>query len=248
MRVTPPYTECEKERGSSTAMLAKRLLHPVPGMLSSSMPVVLFRGAAAATTRSAGPASAACFTTTSSRPKTQYPPRPEPPPDEEITESYLKGSGPGGQKIVCPITPSSFFSFQCQINLLYLISVPSLTSAYCSVLQNKTNSAVQLKHIPTGIVVKCQETRSREQNRKLARQHLAEKIDDLVNGENSRSAVVARIMARKKASALKKSRRKHRTSSDGAADDQEEDGEQDEDRGHDKDDNTNEHRKVDQAP
>ena len=28
------------------------------------------------------------------------PPRPKPPPDEELEESYLKGSGPGGQKIV----------------------------------------------------------------------------------------------------------------------------------------------------
>lgn len=80
--------------------------------------------------------------------------------------------------------------------------------------QNKTSSAVQLKHLPTGIVIKCQETRSRSQNRKLAREHLAEKIDDFLNGENSRSAVVARINARKKASAHKKSRRKH-TGTDG---------------------------------
>lgn len=75
--------------------------------------------------------------------------------------------------------------------------------------QNKTNSAVQLKHIPTGIVVKCQDTRSRSQNRKLAREHLAEKIDDFLNGDSSRSAIVARIKAKKKASAAKKSRRKH---------------------------------------
>ncbi|KAF3771250.1 hypothetical protein M406DRAFT_19702, partial [Cryphonectria parasitica EP155] len=127
--------------------------------------------------------TAATFTSTPSCLKTKYPPRPKPPPDEEITEAYLKGSGPGGQKI------------------------------------NKTNSAVQLKHIPTGIVVKCQETRSREQNRKLAREHLAEKIDDFLNGENSRSAVVARILAKKKASALKKSRRKHRQAADGKASD-----------------------------
>lgn len=91
--------------------------------------------------------------------------------------------------------------------------------------QNKTNSAVQLKHIPTGIVVKCQDTRSREQNRKLARQHLAEKIDDMLNGENSRSAVVARILAKKKASALKKSRRKHRVAADGKEDGEEGDDE-----------------------
>ncbi|KAJ4389257.1 hypothetical protein N0V93_006722 [Gnomoniopsis smithogilvyi] len=118
-------------------------------------------------------AAGALFTTTATCRKVQYPPRPKPPPDEEITEVYLKGSGPGGQKI------------------------------------NKTSSAVQLKHLPTGIVIKCQETRSRSQNRKLAREHLAEKIDNFLNGENSRSAVVARINARRKASASKKSRRKH---------------------------------------
>lgn len=32
----------------------------------------------------------------------QMPPRPKPPPEDEIEESFLKGSGPGGQKIVRP--------------------------------------------------------------------------------------------------------------------------------------------------
>lgn len=31
---------------------------------------------------------------------TNLPPRPKPPPEEDIEESFLKGSGPGGQKIV----------------------------------------------------------------------------------------------------------------------------------------------------
>lgn len=86
---------------------------------------------------------------------------------------------------------------------------------------------MQLKHIPTGIVVKCQDTRSREQNRKLAREHLAEKIDDLLNGDQSRSAVVARLKAAKKSSAAKKSRRKHRDVADGK--EQGEEGEEDDD-------------------
>ena len=45
-------------------------------------------------------AGAAPFTTTPVAQKVQYPPRPKPPPESEILESYLKGSGPGGQKIV----------------------------------------------------------------------------------------------------------------------------------------------------
>ncbi|WQF79765.1 Putative peptide chain release factor class I [Colletotrichum destructivum] len=106
--------------------------------------------------------------------KHEMPPRPRPPPDSDIEESYLKGSGPGGQKI------------------------------------NKTSSAVQLKHIPTGIVVKSQATRSRTQNRKIAREILAQKIDDLQNGEQSRSAIVGEVKRKKAASASKKSKRKYR--------------------------------------
>lgn len=76
--------------------------------------------------------------------------------------------------------------------------------------QNKTSSAVQLKHIPTGIVVKSQATRSRSQNRKIARELLAQKIDDLQNGDQSRSAIVGEVKRKKAASAAKKSKRKYR--------------------------------------
>lgn len=41
---------------------------------------------------------------------------------------------------------------------------------------NKTASCVYLKHIPTGIEVKCQKDRSREMNRFFARRELCEKI------------------------------------------------------------------------
>lgn len=40
------------------------------------------------------------FTATAAALKLQPPPRPKLPPEEEITETYVKGSGPGGQKIV----------------------------------------------------------------------------------------------------------------------------------------------------
>lgn len=101
------------------------------------------------------------------------PPRPI-IPETDIVESFLKGTGPGGQKI------------------------------------NKTSSAVQLKHIPTGIVVKCQETRSRPQNRKIARRLLADRLDELVKGPESRTAIKIERARVKKASATKKTRRKYR--------------------------------------
>jgi len=102
------------------------------------------------------------------------PPRPALVKEEEFTEAFLKGSGPGGQKI------------------------------------NKTSSAVQLKHAPTGIVLKVQATRSRTQNRKIARQMLAERVEELEKGRESRAAVVGETKRRRKSSARKKSKRKYR--------------------------------------
>ena len=77
-------------------------------------------------------------------------------------------------------------------------------------LQNKTSSAVQLKHIPTGLVLKVQATRSRTQNRKIARRMLAEKVEELEKGKESRVAVVGETKRKKKSSAVKKSKRKYR--------------------------------------
>lgn len=113
------------------------------------------------------------FTATCSRSEKALPPRRK-LDENELTESFIKGTGPGGQVI------------------------------------NKTSSAVQLKHIPTGIVVKNQATRSREQNRKLARQILSDKLDALEKGDQSRTAIKIERARVKKASAGKKARRKHR--------------------------------------
>lgn len=41
---------------------------------------------------------------------------------------------------------------------------------------NKTSTCVYLKHLPTGIEVKCMEERSQSLNRFLARRELAEKV------------------------------------------------------------------------
>lgn len=73
---------------------------------------------------------------------------------------------------------------------------------------NKTNSKVQLKHLPTGIVVESQFSRSREDNRKRARNILALKLDEMNNKENSRAAIVAKI-AIQKARKKKQLGRKH---------------------------------------
>ncbi|AKJ65411.1 peptide chain release factor family protein [Kiritimatiella glycovorans] len=69
--------------------------------------------------------------------------------ESDLEESFIKGSGSGGQKI------------------------------------NKTSSCVQLRHIPSGIEVRCQRSRSRADNRYFARRELCRKIEEQRKGEKS---------------------------------------------------------------
>jgi len=50
---------------------------------------------------------------------------------------------------------------------------------------NKTSTCVYLKHIPTGIEVKCMEERSQSLNRYRARVILVKKVDRLIKGKES---------------------------------------------------------------
>jgi protein subunit release factor B len=58
--------------------------------------------------------------------------------------------------------------------------------------------------------VKSQATRSQSQNEKIARQILADKVEQLLKGDESRVALKAERDRKKKASRAKKSRRKYR--------------------------------------
>jgi protein subunit release factor B len=68
---------------------------------------------------------------------------------------------------------------------------------------NKTSTCVYLKHLPTGIEVKCMEERSQSLNRFLARRELAERIEALAGHPTRRDREAER--ARKQ-----KARRKRR--------------------------------------
>lgn len=70
---------------------------------------------------------------------------------------------------------------------------------------NKTSNCVVLKHLPTGIVIKNHQTRSVEQNRKLARKNLQEKLDHHANGEQSY------LSLQKKAASLNRIQKKKKT-------------------------------------
>ncbi|RXG50711.1 putative peptide chain release factor C12orf65-like protein, mitochondrial [Armadillidium vulgare] len=72
---------------------------------------------------------------------------------------------------------------------------------------NKTLNAVFLKHLPTGIFIKCHDSRSLEANRKKARELLLNKLDNHYNGEMSIENQKKRIQE-KKSLALERKREK----------------------------------------
>jgi protein subunit release factor B len=48
---------------------------------------------------------------------------------------------------------------------------------------NKTSNCVFLKHLPTGVCIKCQMDRSREMNRFLARRELCDQLEAIRDGK-----------------------------------------------------------------
>lgn len=62
---------------------------------------------------------------------------------------------------------------------------------------NTTSNCVVLKHLPTGIVVKCHNTRWLDENRKTAREMLITKLDNIANGEMSVENQLKRLQEKK---------------------------------------------------
>lgn len=90
--------------------------------------------------------------------------------EEDIVESFIRSSGPGGQNV------------------------------------NKTATCVYLKHLPTGLEVKCQSQRYQMLNRNLARHILLSKIENRIKHDLlQKQSLKARIMrsARKKPKRIK---------------------------------------------
>eukprot|EP00736_Rhodelphis_marinus_P007644 Rmarinus@m.9459 len=75
---------------------------------------------------------------------------------------------------------------------------------------NKTNTCVIVKHIPTGIIVRCQQERSQSVNRKIAWKLLRDKVELHLLGENSK-------LGRKQEALKEKNRKKKQRSKKRAA-------------------------------
>ncbi|XP_034727725.1 probable peptide chain release factor C12orf65 homolog, mitochondrial [Etheostoma cragini] len=69
---------------------------------------------------------------------------------------------------------------------------------------NKTSNCVVLKHIPSGTVVKCHQTRSVDINRKRAREIMREKLNVVYKGE------LSEVLVKKKESELRKQEKRRK--------------------------------------
>lgn len=64
---------------------------------------------------------------------------------------------------------------------------------------NKTSVVVQIRHIPTGVQVRCQGSRSQAMNRFLARRLLVQKIEEKILGaQSARRQMIEKIRRQKR--------------------------------------------------
>jgi peptide chain release factor len=73
---------------------------------------------------------------------------------------------------------------------------------------NKTSSTVYLKHLPSNLEIKCQQDRSREMNRYLARKKLCEQLEEIVLKEKSSRQMEIEKIRRQKRRRSRKSKEK----------------------------------------
>ena len=63
---------------------------------------------------------------------------------------------------------------------------------------NKTSNCVFLKHLPSGVAIKCQMDRSREMNRFLARRELCDQLEAIKEGRTTAKTQAIEKMRRQK--------------------------------------------------
>ncbi|GBD98623.1 peptide chain release factor 2 [bacterium BMS3Abin07] len=78
---------------------------------------------------------------------------------------------------------------------------------------NKTSSCVYIKHVPTGIEVKCMKERSQSVNRFLARRELVQKIEKL-SGNITKEDIKREKIRKQKSKRRRRAVKKHQTKLD----------------------------------
>ncbi len=78
---------------------------------------------------------------------------------------------------------------------------------------NKTSTCVYLKHIPTGIEVKCMKDRSQSINRFLARRELVKRVE-MISGQLTSTELKRAKIIKQKSKRGKRARLKYRTTDD----------------------------------
>jgi len=73
---------------------------------------------------------------------------------------------------------------------------------------NKTSSTVRLRHLPTGLEIKCQEHREQTKNRMTAYRLLIDKIEDFIKGKESEKAKKIHKIKKQKRRRSKKAKEK----------------------------------------
>lgn len=73
---------------------------------------------------------------------------------------------------------------------------------------NKTNNCVFLKHLPSGVCIKCQMDRSRELNRFLARRELCDQLEAIRDGRALAKTQAIEKMRRQKRPRSKRSKQR----------------------------------------
>lgn len=73
---------------------------------------------------------------------------------------------------------------------------------------NKTSVVVWLKHLPSGVEIRCQESRSQALNRFLARRMLAEELERRLAGEQSAKRQMIEKIRRQKRKRSKRAKEK----------------------------------------
>lgn len=73
---------------------------------------------------------------------------------------------------------------------------------------NKSSSCVYLKHIPSGIEIKCHKARARAMNRFFARRIIADRIEEMQTGGNSPAARKIEAIRKQKKKRSKRARQK----------------------------------------